>query len=405
MHVSTRQPSSATLGLVLACGMACGLTATTHGRDWGDVLLAWRDDPRPAADVPAAAAQPQPERRLSRRAQRRAARRGQPLDRVTVMVPRQPDGQTLEGMIQPPTKPAVPLVQPLRRPPLGVETTLASPFAPDAAAATVASHRDQPYGSEGHVRQRFDMHLPAACGTGGLPLVVWIHGDDWASGTRADCPLLWLVEEGYAVASIGYRLSSDAMFPAQLDDCRTALATIDREAELWGIDRSRICVVGAAAGGHLAALLAFADADPAARPDSTGEPRADMPLAGVCAIAAPMHLTSLGAAADRGTSPASRLVGGPLPEFREAALAASPLEYVSADDPPTLLIHGRRDPAVDQSLRLERALAAAGVERSLVLLDGDGTRPVLERRSAAAGALREFLARVLGPKPAPGADR
>ena len=64
-----------------------------------------------------------------------------------------------------------------------------------------------------------------------------------------------LTERGYAVASIGYRLSDTAVFPAQLDDCRAAIVEIERNADVWGIDRDRVAVVGSGAGGHLAALV------------------------------------------------------------------------------------------------------------------------------------------------------
>ena len=224
--------------------------------------------------------------------------------------------------------------------------------------------------------------------------MVWIHGDTWRNGSKADCPVEWLVDQGYAVASIGYRLSDTAVFPAQLDDCRAAVVELERNAEVWGVDRDRVCVAGVAAGGHLAALVGF-----------SGQPR----VAAVCAVAAPTHLTTLGPEHDRASSYASMLVGGPLPEFREAAQHASPLTLVSTDDPPALIVHRRLDAAVpaEQAVRLDASLRAAGVDSTLVLLDGppDGetvaaataARPALDRESVAGRALLEFLDRTLGP--------
>jgi dipeptidyl aminopeptidase/acylaminoacyl peptidase len=121
-------------------------------------------------------------------------------------------------------------------------------------------------------------------------------------------------------------------------------------------------------------------------------------VAAVCAIAAPCQLTTLGASHDRAASAASRLVGGPLPELREAALAASPLTHVSQDDPPTLIMHGRHDTVIssEQAVRLDRALAAAGVDHTLVLLDAGHAVP-LGPATPAATALLAFLDRVLGP--------
>lgn len=367
---------------LIAVGVASLLATPAPARDWGDVELAWRGDPRATADAPFEADM-STERRPSRRAQRRAAaaRRRMPLDDVPVDV-------------QPPTQAAVPLdvrrVLPAERPaaalPVQVETTLGSPFAAPAPGARVIVHRDQPSLPTANARQRFDMILPAGCSTGGMPLVVWIHGDDWRDGSRADCPIAWLAEEGYAVASVGYRLTDAATFPAQLDDCRAALAEIQRTAEVWGIDRERIAVVGSGAGGHLAALVGLS---------APAEPR----VAAVCAVAAPAHLPSLGPDHERPSSPASQLVGGPLAEFREAAQRASPISYVSADDPPCLVIHGDRDESIPtaQSVRLDQALREAGVESTLVVLAGTGHRAALDRSSAAGHALVEFLDRTISP--------
>jgi len=361
---------------------ACAVLAGGAERDWSDVQLAWRDDPRATADAPFEAEAPQM-RRPTRRAQRRAtARRRMPLDTLPVEV--RPPTALPEGAIdvreffsaEPPNRPA------------RVEAMLDSPFAsaPSAPAGAVVIHRNQPSLPQADARQRFDIHLPAGCSVGGMPLVVWIHGDTWRDGSLADCPVFWLVDEGYVVASIGYRLSNTAPFPAQLDDCRAALAEIRRSAEVWGIDQERIAVVGSGAGGHLAALLGLT-------------PEAEPRVAAVCTVAAPTHLTSLGPEHERPASPASLLVGGPLGEFREAAQRASPLSYVSDDDPPCLVIHGDHDESIpaSQSVAFDAALRAAGVDSTLVLLEGTGHRPGLGRGSASGQALLEFLDRTLGP--------
>lgn len=359
------------------------MAASATERDWGAVQLAWRGDPRATADAPFEA-EAAPSRRPSRRAQRRAAsRRRMPFDDLPVGVapPKTPPDAGMDV--------ADVITSRLPAPPLHVESTLESPFAPPAAVAPQAEilvHRDQPSLPTADSRQRFDMFLPAGCAGGGMPLVVWIHGDTWRDGSRADCPIRWLADEGYAVASIGYRLTDSATFPAQLDDCRAALDEIRRTAEVWGIDRDRIAVAGSGAGGHLAALVGLS---------APAEAR----VAAVCAVAAPTHLTSLGPEHDRPSSPASLLVGGPLAEFREAAQRASPRSYVSADDPPCLVIHGDGDESIPiaQSVSLDAALRAAGVESTLVVLERTGHRPALDRAAPAGRAVLEFLDRTLGP--------
>jgi acetyl esterase/lipase len=311
------------------------------------------NDPRPPADAPFGV-----EPRPSRRAQRRARRR--------------------------PTLP---------------ETAVESDGSASGSAgrATGSSdrdgkplvHRDQPSREECLPCQRFDLYLPQGCG-GRLPLVVWIHGDTWRTGTKDDCPVTWLTAEGYAVASVGYRLSSAAAFPAQVDDCLAALGALERDAEIWGIDRDRICVAGAAAGGHLAALAGLWR-------ETTDDPPPR--VAAIGAFAAPSQLTTLGPQHDRAGSPASVLVGGPLPEFREVAQRASPLTHVAPGGPPVLLVHGRADTVVppDQSIRFDAALRSAGVTSRLVVLDDVGHDLSLARGSAAGKALVEFLADTIGP--------
>lgn len=373
-------PRSLLLALVVVGGCT---TAGAMEREWATVELAWRGDPRATADAPFEA-EAAPARRPSRRAQRRAAaRRRMPFDDLPVGVA--PPSTLPESGLDVPDAimPRAPAVS------LHVDSTLESPFGAPASGterSTILVHRDQPSLPTADARQRFDVYLPAGCSGGGMPLVIWIHGDTWRDGSRADCPVRWLAEEGYAVASIGYRLTDAATFPAQLDDCRAALDEIRRTAEVWGIDRERIAVVGSGAGGHLAALLGLSA-------------QAEMRVAAVCAVAAPTHLTSLGPEHDRPSSPASLLVGGPLAEFREAAQRASPLSYVSADDPPCLVIHGDRDESIPtaQSVALDAALRAAGVESTLVVLEGTAHRPALDRSAPAGRALLEFLDRTLGP--------
>lgn len=361
-RAGARRPAACGLVAAVAVGLVTGVV---HGADrWDGVELAWQGDPRPPADVPGEF-EPTPGRRGPRRPRR--TRRVRP--------------------VAPPTE-ARPTPAPAAPAP-----TVPPPAAPAGTTAAIA-HRGQRYGAGPDARQRFDLHLPEGCAGGGVPLVVWIRGSDWRGGQQEDCPLLWLVRDGFAVASIDYRPSDVARFPAQLDDCRQAIAALQRDAELWGIDPERICVFGRAAGGHLAAMVAFAP--PPAEGRAAGEP-ANASVAAVGAIGAPFHLAALGSGHQRGTSAASRLVGGPLAEFREAARRASPLEHVSADAPPTLILHGARDANVpaEQAVELDRALKAAGADSTLVMLDDDGA--ALDPRSVWGRAIREFLDRVIGP--------
>jgi acetyl esterase/lipase len=346
-------------GMLLCCGQTAAAWPAAEGVNGNPGGFCFREDPRPAVDVPSGLEESSSGgRRLSRRARRLSRRQGLPFES--------------EDMAPASSSPAGLGIFPLAT-------------AAELARQPTVVHRNQPYGADD--RQRFDLFLPGGCSGGGLPLVVWFVGDDWQSGDRSGCPITWLVSEGYAVASVSFRPASGVVFPGQLDDCLAAVAALRNAAELWGIDRDRICVVGRGGGGHLATLMGLV-------PESRSQAR----VAGVCAIAAPSHLPSLGPSHDRSSSPASRLVGGPLPEVREAALRASPLTYVSTDDPPVLLLHGLQqgNVPVEQSERLHDALRAAGVDATLVLLDepADGE---LGRGGTAGRNLLAFLDRTLGP--------
>ena len=372
-------------GMVLVAGAATAIELPP-ARDSSVVQLAWRGDPRPTADAPAGVDVPQG-RRPSRRSQRRSTRRRQPLDEPAIKNP-----PTIQ--LEPERSDSIPFQADV--PDESIPTAFTST---DAAPSGITTHRDQPYGQERHARQRFDIHLPSGCSTGGMPLVVWIHGDSWRDGSKADCPITWLAQEGYAVASIGYRLSDTAVYPAQLDDCRAAIAEIEQNAAVWGIDPSRVAVVGSGGGGLLAALVAVSN-QPSPPLDATAGSAMPLPrIAAACTLAAPTNLTTLGPEHDRTGSPASRLVGGPLPEFREAAQRASPVAHVSSDDPPLLILHGATDSSVplQQAKDFDAALRAAAVDSTLVILPGVGRKPSIGRSTPSGLALLSFLDRVLGP--------
>ena len=101
---------------------------------------------------------------------------------------------------------------------------------------------------------KLDLYLPEA--PKGSGLVVWIHGGGWRKGNKGKCFITWLPEHGYTVASISYRFSGVAKFPAQLHDCKGAVRWLRAHAVKYGYNPKRVFVAGASAGGHLAALMA-----------------------------------------------------------------------------------------------------------------------------------------------------
>lgn len=232
----------------------------------------------------------------------------------------------------------------------------------------VKAERDLDYAGSGNRQQMLDLYLPEDA-TGPLPLVVWIHGGGWRSGSKANCPALPLTKRGYAVASLNYRLTDEAHFPAQIEDCRAAIRWLKANAKKYQIDPDRIGVWGASAGGHLVALLGTS-ADVKGWDGVGGHTDQSASVKAVCDYFGPVDFLH-NYNPDRATkadSPVGRLLGGPLKDKQDAARKASPLTYIARDNPPFLIVHGDQDPLVPlkQSELLLAALNKAGVPATLV---------------------------------------
>lgn len=242
--------------------------------------------------------------------------------------------------------------------------------------AKVIPHVNIPYQDNAHERQHLDIFLPRNSKKR-LPVVVWIHGGAWHRGDKSNCPPLreGFVDKGFAIASVGYRLSGDATFPAQIEDCRAAIRFLRANSDKYGIDPERIGVWGSSAGGHLAALLATSGDhnvwDVGLHLNQSARVQA------VCNFYGPANFLKFankrGADARRNT-PENRLLGGPVADLTELARAASPIFHVSGDDPPFLIYHGDQDRNVDisQSIELRDRLLAASVDCSFHQVSGAG---------------------------------
>jgi len=236
--------------------------------------------------------------------------------------------------------------------------------------------RDLAYVANGHAQQRLDLYLPARP-TG--PLLVMIHGGGWMGGSKDQPEGLTLLGRGYAIANIDYRLSQDAIFPAQIEDCKAAIRWLRAQASEYGYDPQRIGVWGASAGGHLAAMLATTSGtrefDVGAHLDQSSAVAcavdiygpADLP--GWQAPSANPYVQRLGV-----DSMLVRLLGGPVDAKLELARRASPVAWAKAGSAPCYIMHGTADPVVgfEQSRRLADALAAAGAEVIFEVVEGGG---------------------------------
>jgi acetyl esterase/lipase len=248
-----------------------------------------------------------------------------------------------------------------------------------------------------------DVHLPADAGSEAIPCVVWIHGGAWWEGDRRYPPGSWpgddhwfrmFTDAGMAVATIDYRLSGEALYPAQLADAQAAIRYLRHHAAAFGIDSQRIGVSGESAGGHLAAMVALTGEEPVPATN-----RSVVGPSSAVQAAVPMYpVTDLSAFdedddADRwdGPSPEDALLGHRVGDALEVAAAASPVRQARADAPPMLLLHGDADTVVPlaHSERLAAALQRVGASVRLDVVAGgehcfDGADPLPALRSAVA---------------------
>ena len=193
---------------------------------------------------------------------------------------------------------------------------------------------DLPYADTENPRQKLDLYLPKNAKTKPLPVVAFIHGGAWQGGDkRGGYGMVGpLVESGdFAGVSIGYRLSGEAIWPAQIHDCKAAIRWLRGNAEKYHLDPDKIGVVGSSAGGHLVALLG-AGGDASALEGSLGE-HDDLSSRVTCVVDyyGPTDFRAFAAVMQNANSPVARLFGGTGKE--EAAREASPVSYVSKDDP------------------------------------------------------------------------
>ena len=241
-----------------------------------------------------------------------------------------------------------------------------------------------------------DVYLPEGSGAP-PPAIIWIHGGGWRYGNRLVSPDLrrFFAARGFAMVAIDYRLSRVARFPAQIEDVRAAVRWLRSAARRFGIDRDRIGLWGASAGGHLASLAALAPPD-CFRPGDAWYPDESDVVQGVVVGYAPTDFLQIDAhRPPRGTrsddpeslllprpdlrsidadSWESLLLGAPIASVPDLVRAASPLTYAGAHAPAFLILHGLSDTTVPphQSELLYHALAAAGSCVTLALIDGLG---------------------------------
>jgi acetyl esterase/lipase len=221
------------------------------------------------------------------------------------------------------------------------------------------------YGTGGGRELKLDLFLPKH-GDGLRPAVIFVHGGGWRNGgpSQFHRQSAYLAGVGYVCASIEYRLSGEAQFPAALEDTKCAVRWLRANARELRVDTDRVALSGGSAGGHLAAMVAttgpglfegeggHADQSSAADLAVCFNPVVDLAAMGKVRPDHPMLVAFLGKTFE---------------EDPELYARASPITYVDENDPPMLVLHGTKDTTVpyDQAQAFIRKLADAGVEAEL----------------------------------------
>lgn len=233
--------------------------------------------------------------------------------------------------------------------------------------------RDIVHSTVGEQKVMLDLYRPKEIKTK-LPVVVWIHGGGWKNGSKDRCPAAWLATKGFAVISADYRLTHQAQWPAQIDDCRAAVRWARKNAENYSLNSEKIGAWGSSAGGHLVALMGTLDAPAGEKTSSRVQAVCDWFGPSDLLTMPPNTLSAKRTEADIAKSNGAKLLGATVREVPELAKQASAIYQVSADDPPFLIMHGEKDPGVplSQSKRLNEKLVSVGVDSTLAIVKGAG---------------------------------
>ncbi|QDT42574.1 Carboxylesterase NlhH [Gimesia alba] len=217
------------------------------------------------------------------------------------------------------------------------------------AVESIQRINDIEYATTPEQRLLLDLYLPE--GVKHPPLLVWIHGGAWRAGSKDNMPLTDLVQNGFAVASVEYRLSPVAKFPAQIHDIKAAIRFLRGSAEKYGYNADKIGILGSSAGGHLVALMGVTNGHPQLEGDLGDFDDESSSVQAIVDYYGPTNfMTILPQSTPHGLSvrvPALQLLLGDRPERTpDLAKLASPVFHIDDQDPPLLIIHGDQDPQV-----------------------------------------------------------
>lgn len=241
-------------------------------------------------------------------------------------------------------------------------------------AVLADTQADIEYAKVGEVSLKLDLHRPPGENP---PLIVYVHGGGWRAGDKKDMPIVDLYDKGYAIASVDYRLSTQAVFPAQVNDIKAAIRFLRANAGKFHVNADKIGILGSSAGGHLAALVGVTNGNKEleGKVGEHLEQSSDVQVI-VSYYGASNLETILPQSTPQGLEyriPALKLLLGDTPDKKpELAKLASPVTHVDKKDPPLLLFHGDADPQMppQQSQELALAYREKGSEVTLIMMPG-----------------------------------
>lgn len=260
-------------------------------------------------------------------------------------------------------------------------------------------HQNIPYANDTLKKHLLDIYVPANI-SGSRPLVVWVHGGGWMVNDKyADMGYMkntirTFLEKGYVLASIDYRFSTTAQFPAQIQDCNAALDFLHTQAGKYNIDKNRIVLIGFSAGGHLASLQGLALNNDVSDFYWKGK-KPTYKLKGVIDFYGPSDFMAFLGKSDPNDAnePIHILIGASPLKRPDLGKRGSPVTYVDKNDPPFFIVHGEKDESVpyQQSVLLQSHLNLAGVSNSLIIVKDAPHFGVMFDTDEIRGPLFEFL--------------
>ncbi len=260
--------------------------------------------------------------------------------------------------------------------------------------------RDIEYARVGELTLKLDLHRPSKDSQ--LPLIVWVHGGAWRSGSKESMPLGPLVEAGYPVASVDYRLSTQARFPAQIHDLKAAIRFLRATGSRWNLATKTIVIAGDSAGGHLAALVGVSNHHAELEGTVGTQLNQSSDIQAIVSFYGGSDLTTiLQQSTPKGLSvrvPALDLLLGAQPDaVPDLARLASPVFHVDPTDPPLLLLHGDQDPQmpINQAHELMGAYRKANRPVQFEVVYGAAHGGAQFYDSERLAAVKSFLARHL----------